>query len=184
MRKDVSERNRLCKSKYNKTEWLGKKFGKLTVMGFVSTPYGWEWKCLCECGNEGVYSPYKLITGHTKTCGCGKVARCLENNEKYCTKHGGRHERLYNIWRGMKQRCFTVTNRDYPNWGGRGIKVCDEWRDDYSSFKEWSVANGYEEHLTIDRINNDGDYEPSNCRWITIQEQAKNRRKPRKIYNI
>ena len=177
MRNDVAERNK-NKAKYNDECWRGQKFGTLTIIGFEHMPNYWKWICRCECGSEKSYVPLKLIKGTTKTCGCGKAERCKEYSRTYRTKHGGRHTRLYHIWRGMKERCLTITHKDYANWGGRGIKICEEWLDDFNAFREWSLANGYEESLTIDRKNNDGNYEPSNCRWVTIQEQARNRRKP------
>ena len=179
MRKDVAERNKK-KAKYNDESWIGARFCTLTVIGFEHKDTYWKWVCKCDCGNEKSYLPQKLRNGTTKTCGCGKVERCKEYTIKYRTKHGGRHERLYHIWHGMKERCLTPTNKDYPNWGGRGITICNEWVNDYATFREWALSNGYEDSLSIDRINNDGNYEPTNCRWVTLQEQAKNRRKPRK----
>ena len=181
MREDVAKRNEQ-KAKYNDEQWLGKQFGKLEIVGFEHYDKYWKWVCKCECGNEKSYVPLKLIRGKTKTCGCGKIARCKEYTSLYRTKHGGRHTRLYHIWHGMKERCFTSTNKDYPNWGGRGITVCQEWANDFSAFRDWAMSNGYADNLTIDRINNDGNYEPSNCRWTTQLEQNRNRRKPAKHY--
>ncbi len=89
-------------------------------------------------------------------------------------KHGQTGTRLYNVWRSMKERCYSSTYVQYKRYGGRGIKICDEWRNDFQAFKAWAIENGYTEGLTIDRIDNDGDYEPNNCRWVDMKTQARN----------
>lgn len=91
-------------------------------------------------------------------------------------KHGLRHSRLYGIWLQMKNRCYNLKTERYPDYGGRGITICNEWKDDFKAFYDWAMSHGYQENLTIDRINNDGNYEPSNCRWITRERQAINKR--------
>ena len=109
-------------------------------------------------------------------------SRTGENNANY--RHGGKHTRLYTIWSGMKSRCYNKKDSHYPRWGGRGIRICSEWLLDFDNFRQWSLHNGYADNLTIDRINNDGNYCPTNCRWVTIAEQNNNQRTNRLItYN-
>lgn len=163
-------------SKYNNEKWLDKKINSLTVKNFIHEGVNWLWLCECDCGSVKSYSPYKVITGHTKTCGCGKIERCRQLTKNYRTKHGGRHERLYNIWHGIKLRCCTPTNKDYSNYGGRGITICAEWVSDYAAFREWALSNGYADNLSIDRIDNDKGYSPDNCRWVDMKRQNNNRR--------
>ena len=180
MRKDVVERNKL-KAKYNDESWRGKKFGSLMVIGFEHVGNSWYWVCKCDCGIEKSYNPYKVINGKTKTCGCGKIARCHSMTEKYRVKHSGRRERLYYIWRGMKERCHNPHNKDYGSYGAKGVRVCDEWWNDYIAFREWAIENGYANNLTIDRVNPRGDYEPTNCRWLSASLQNRNKRNTVKI---
>lgn len=105
-----------------------------------------------------------------------------ENNPMY--KHGLKGTRLYNIWHSMKQRCHYSLSKDYQRYGGRGITICDEWENDFMSFYNWAMRNGYNSNLTLDRIDVNGNYEPSNCRWVSIKDQNNNRRSCKKItYN-
>lgn len=153
----------------------GKKFGKLTVLkravGEYLRPY---YDCICECGNELIVEGRRLTSGNTRSCGCLHKEQLAERNRSRRT-HGGGHTRLYNIYCNMKNRCYNVKQAEYSNYGGRGIKVCCEWRDSFIAFKDWAIANGYKEDLTIDRIDVNGNYEPSNCRWITKREQQFNK---------
>lgn len=149
----------------------GKRFGKLTVVSFNSMRGTRSyWNCVCDCGNEKVVSSDHMKNGDIVSCGCIQRLTLPPVNKK----HGMSNTRLYTIWSLMKYRCCNSSRREYKRYGGRGIKVCDEWMK-FKSFMEWSIANGYSDDLTLDRIDNDGDYAPSNCRWVSMQVQAFNK---------
>ena len=155
---------------------IGQKFGRLTVIKFIEHKNDHtKWLCQCECGNIKVVRADSLKNGSIKSCGCLK----REISSKVNTKHKLINCRLYDIWNGMKSRCCTQSCSGYKHYGGRGISVCDEWKNDFMSFYNWAMTNGYNPkakkgECTLDRIDHNGNYEPSNCRWITIQEQQRN----------
>lgn len=164
-----------------KLDMIGKKFGRWTVIEEAERQYGTRafYLCKCECGTTKIVNGYTLRKGLTKSCGCYNAERIKETGTKR-VKHGLSGHRLYRIWSGMKDRCSNSNLPEYPRYGGRGIKVCNEWLDN-EKFFEWAFMNGYNDNLTLDRIDNDKDYCPDNCRWSTYAEQANNRKNTRHI---
>lgn len=126
--------------------------------------------CRCDCGTVKPVITRNLVGGFTQSCGC----ICKEGTH---TTHGGKHTRLYRIWGAMKTRCNNPNASHYHRYGGRGITVCAEWSDDFAAFRDWAMANGYQDDLTIDRIDNDKGYSPDNCRWTSQAEQGSNKQR-------
>lgn len=157
----------------------GKKFGKLTAI----KPIGKNkynqilWLCKCECGNTTITTCSKLLQNITRSCGC--FAR--EQAKKLNTTHGLSKTRLYKTYSQMKIRCLNPKNPAYKSYGGRGIKICEEWLKDFKVFYSWAMTNGYNDSLSIDRIDVNGNYEPDNCRWVDAKTQCNNRRSNEQI---
>ncbi len=168
---------------YNYNNLAGQKFDKLTVLQEAGRTKDRHiaWRCLCDCGNEVLVSSKDLVSGHTKSCGC--LQKQQTSKVKY--KHGacGNHshiDRLYRVWVSMRKRCLTQSCKDFKNYGGRGITICEEWND-FAAFKAWALNNGYDYSAsfgkcTIDRIDVNGNYCPENCRWVGMDVQQRNKR--------
>ena len=178
----------------NTEEYIGKKFGRLTIVEFShkkqrysscgkKNGHDFYYKCKCDCGNETISRIADLKNGKASSCGCYRVERTKEINKKYETAEFW-NTKLYKIYAGIKSRCLNIRNKRYIDYGARGITICDEWKNDYSLFYNWAISKGYKDGLSIDRINNDGNYEPSNCRFVTSKIQNNNKRNNRYItYN-
>ena len=158
----------------------GQRFGKLVVIERVyNGRKDAHWRCKCDCGKEVITSTGHLKDGHTKSCGCYSRSLLKET----ATKHGQYKTRLYNVWWSIYTRCYVKSSNRYKQYGDKGIIMCDEWKNDFMTFYNWSMENGYKEdidkngrnQISIDRIDNNGNYETNNCRWVDRKTQANNK---------
>lgn len=171
------------RGKYNPNppiDMTDKKINMLTVLHRAESVNGRTmWHCRCDCGRElDVW--YAHLKKGQYSCGCATARRISEK----MTRHGGSDSRLFGVWSKMKERCYRQNHKSYNDYGGRGIKVCDEWLDNYANFRDWAIQNGYNENAefmkcTLDRIDSNGNYEPDNCRWVDMKVQCNNRRNNR-----
>lgn len=159
----------------------GNKYGRLLILEKsekTDSSYNSYWVCKCDCGNTRILSGYNLKSGNTSSCGCylkeqSAIRIKSQHGKGYGKKHGEYNTRLYRTWAGIKNRCLNPNSTGYENWGGRGIELCNEWYK-FEPFRDWALANGYSDKLTIDRKNNNLNYTPDNCRWATVKQQNNN----------
>lgn len=157
------------------SDMIGRKFGRLTVIARAGSKKGNGfsrklWECVCDCGTHKILPTKLLTSGNVRSCGCLKE----EINKKPKLEAATREEhiRLRKVWNSIKQRCYNPNSQEYRSYGGRGIKMCDEWRNSSKVFIEWALNNGYSIGLDVDRIDNNGNYEPSNCQFLTRSENV------------
>jgi hypothetical protein len=152
----------------------GCRFGRLLIKGIIKRFDGkYQWECLCDCGKTTFVSSSHLLNGSTSSCGCLHKEKVKKRFYSFAYKHGFHKTRLYHTWANMKRRCLKKGSENYDNYGGRGITLCKEWLD-FIPFRDWALAHGYQDNLTIDRINNDDGYYPENCRWVDHAVQNRN----------
>ena len=166
----------------------GQRIGRLTILSRAPNDQKGKprWNCKCDCGNTCVISSTALLGGFTHSCGCLRKEYAAAVHFKHGGSRRGKRDRLYAVWNAMRQRCENPRSSSYENYGGRGIAVCEEWKNSYETFRSWAIDNGYDPDAdfglcTIDRIDVDGDYEPGNCRWADAKTQANNCRDNRKV---
>ena len=161
----------------SRNDLTGKKFGKLSVLGDSGKRSCKKilWECLCDCGNRTLACGQDLIQGKKTSCGCVHRQRLIDRNKANAI-HNETKTRLHHVWAGIKMRCFNPNTPSYKYYGMRGITMCDEWKNSYTSFRDWALANGYADNLSIERVDVNGDYCPENCIWIPAKDQSRNRR--------
>ena len=162
-----------CAKRKNFVE-VGQVFARLTVLSDIPVAYGVHLKvpCRCSCGVEKMIGIADLFSGGTKSCGCFST----DHLRAFSTKHGSEGTPLYSVWSGIKNRCLNPGTDGFHCYGGRGISICPEWLNDFTQFKTWALVSGYRDDLQIDRADVNGDYTPSNCRWVTSKVNGNNRR--------
>jgi len=160
----------------------GKRFGKLVAVEETRLRKNGNiiWRCVCDCGKQTMVTANNLKNGNTKSCNCLRREMMSKTMYKHGEAEGDSRTRLYEIWLNMKTRCYNPNNKVYKYYGGRGIKICNAWKDNYSAFRFWAILNGYQDNLTIDRIDSNGNYEPSNCQWLTKSEHGVKSNRERK----